>query len=113
MGYFFRRPWKSVTRSFYVGIAGIMETKDKISALTGQKNEMFKPTRTARHTHQDGRGGPLSIHRYHALADSAGVSRSGDLWFRFRARQVGAIRTDNALPDLRELFEQQKQIPVP
>ena len=40
MGYFFRRPGKSVTRSLCVGI---METKDKISALTGQKNGMFTP----------------------------------------------------------------------
>jgi hypothetical protein len=40
-GTFFAVQRKSVTRSFCVGI---METKDKISALTGQKNGMFTPS---------------------------------------------------------------------
>jgi hypothetical protein len=40
MGYFFRRPGKSVTRSLCLGI---METKDKISALTGRKMGSLPP----------------------------------------------------------------------
>jgi glutamine cyclotransferase len=40
-GTFFRRPGKSMTRSFS---GGIVETQDKISALTWQGKVMFTPS---------------------------------------------------------------------